>query len=390
MRVLIVGAGIGGLSAALALRRAGAEVVVFERVRQLTHAGQGLLIPPNAVKALRKIRLDEAVDNVGVPGSSGELRSWRGEVLMRLPLAEVKQRTGEETVGVHRGDLQEALLGALAVVAHEEAPRTEKDLVDLRQEGDEVLVRFADGTIESGDLLVGADGLRSRVRAILHADGEPRYAGFTSWRGIARGFPAKKLPLGRGFETWGPGGLFGCGHIGGESIYWFATRLSPRGGRDGPEGPRSQLLRIFDAWHEPIGELIAGTDEAHILRTDVYDRDPLEGGWGQGRVTLLGDAAHPMTPNLGQGASQAIEDAVVLARYLAPAARGEEDVEGALRRYEGERSERTAQIVRRSRNIGRVSHLQNPLLCRLRDAVLRALPDRAQLRQIEEIVAYDV
>src|SRR5919112_1565832 len=322
MRVLIVGAGIGGLSAAIALRGTGAEVAVFERTRRLTHAGQGLLVPPNAVKALRKIGLDEAVDHVGVPGSSGELRSWRGETLMRLPLAEVKQRTGEETVGIHRGDLQEALLSTLIGAAHGEVPRTGKELVEFRQEGDRVLARFADTTTESGDLLVGADGLRSRVRAILHADGEPRYAGFTSWRGIAHGFPAKKLPVGRGFETWGPGGLFGCGHVGDDSIYWFATRTTPKGKRDGPEGPKAQLLRTFDAWHEPIGELIAGTDDAHILRTDVYDRDPLTGSWGQGRVTLLGDAAHPMTPNLGQGASQAIEDAVVLARCLAPAVRG--------------------------------------------------------------------
>lgn len=389
MRVLIAGAGIGGLSAAIALRRVGAEVVIFERARQLTHAGKGLLIPPNAAKALRKIGLDEVVDNVGVPASSGELRTWRGEVLARLPLAEVEQRTGEETVGVHRGDLQEVLLSTLAEVAHGEGPRTGKELVDFQQEGNEVLACFADATTESGDLLVGADGLHSRARAILHADGEPRYAGFTSWRGMAHGFPAEKLPLGRGFETWGPGGLFGCGHVGGDSVYWFATRLTLKGGRDGPEGARAQLLRAFAAWHEPIGELILGTDETDILRTDVYDRDPLEGGWGKERVTLLGDAAHPMTPNLGQGASQAIEDAVVLSRCLAPAVREEADVEGALRSYEDERSERTAQIVRRSRNASRLSHLQNPLLCKLRDVVLKALPDRAQLRQIEEIVAYE-
>jgi 2-polyprenyl-6-methoxyphenol hydroxylase-like FAD-dependent oxidoreductase len=386
---LIAGAGIGGLSAAIALRRVGAEVVVFERARRLTHAGKGLLLPPNAAKALRKIGLGEVIDDIGVPASSGELRSWRGEVLVRLPLAEIEQKTGEETVGVHRGDLQGALLSTLAEVARGEGPRTGKELVDFQQEGKEVLAYFADATTESADLLVGADGLNSRVRAILHADGEPHYAGFTSWRGMAHGFPAEKLPLGRGFETWGPGGLFGCGHVGGDSIYWFATRLTPKGGRDEPEGARAQLLRAFGAWHEPIGDLIAGTDETDILRTDVYDRDPLEGAWGKERVTLLGDAAHPMTPNLGQGASQAIEDAVVLARCLSPVVQQKADVEGALRRYEDERSERTAQIVRRSRNVSRISHLRSLLLCKLRNVMLKALPDRAQLRQILEIVAYE-
>jgi 2-polyprenyl-6-methoxyphenol hydroxylase-like FAD-dependent oxidoreductase len=139
----------------------------------------------------------------------------------------------------------------------------------------------------------------------------------------------------------------------GGRVYWFATGNAPEGGDDGPAGSRAALLEAFRGWHEPVEALIQSTDEGAILRTDIYDPDPLGETWGEGSVTLLGDAAHPMTPNLGQGACQAIEGAVVLARCLGkPGEAG--DVAGALRRYEALRAGRTAAIVRRSRRIGKV------------------------------------
>ena len=145
-------------------------------------------------------------------------------------------------------------------------------------------------------------------------------------------------------------------------------------------------MKLFGGWHQPVAELIAETEECEIRRDDLYDREPLDRPWGEGRVTLLGDAAHPMTPNLGQGACQAIEDAVVLARCVREV--GKDGVPSALRRYEDLRRERVAWIVRRSRALGRVGQLENPILCRLRDVALRAVPDRIQLRQFERVMLY--
>ena len=217
------------------------------------------------------------------------------------------------------------------------------------------------------------------------ANEELRYAGYTSWCGIA--VPRHALvPVGGGFESWGRGRRFGCAHVGGGRIYWFATENAPEGASDGPAGTKAALLETFRGWHEPVEALIRATQEDAILRTDVHDREPLGKRWGEGRATLLGDAAYPVTPNLGQGACQAIEDAVVLARCLRE---GGGSVVGALRRYEGLRADRTAAIVRRSRRIGRVGQLENPLLCRLRDRTLKMIPARTQLRRMEEIAAYE-
>ncbi|HEV8044616.1 MAG TPA: FAD-dependent monooxygenase, partial [Rubrobacter sp.] len=159
-------------------------------------------------------------------------------------------------------------------------------------------------------------------------------------------------------------------------VYWFATRNAPEGEDDGPAGSRAALLGAFCGWHEPVEVLIRATDEDAILRTDIYDRDPLGKTWGAGRATLLGDAAHPMTPNLGQGACQTIEDAVVLARRLRAFRESGEagDTAGALRRYEVLRADRTAAIVRRSRRIGTVGQLENRFLCWLRDRTLKMVP----------------
>jgi len=188
-------------------------------------------------------------------------------------------------------------------------------------------------------------------------------------------------------ESWGQGTRFLSAPIGRGRVYWAATENVPQGADRGPAGGRKDaLLETFRGWHEPIEELIRGTDERVILHTAIYDRDPLGERWGEGRVSILGDAAHPMTPDLGQRACQAIEDAMVLARCLSQ----ESDPTSALRRYEAHRARRVATIVQRSRRLGRVAQLKNPLFCGLRDVLLKTTPDRMLLRQAEEIEAYEV
>lgn len=384
-----MGAGIGGLTAAIALRRVGAEAFVLERTEELKEVGAGLLLAANAQKAFGKLGLQEAVGRLGTRASAGEIRSWRGEVLANVPVAELEKKVGAASVAVHRADLQ----ALLAREAGEETLRLGAEVTSFEQDERGVKVFVADGHEERADLLVGADGLRSRVRARMFGPEEPHYAGYTSWRAVTE--PGEGLlPWGKGFESWGRGVRFGCAHIGKGRVYWFATKNTPEGQKDGPlrtsEGPKQTLLELFRGWHRPVEELVGATEERAIRRDDIYDREPLQGYWGKDRITLLGDSAHPTTPNLGQGACLAIEDAVVLARCLKQGLEDGEDVPTALRRYEDLRRQRAAAIVRRSRLIGRVGQLENPLLCRLRDLVLKATPSGAYGRQVEGVVGYEV
>jgi 2-polyprenyl-6-methoxyphenol hydroxylase-like FAD-dependent oxidoreductase len=383
-KVVVAGGGIGGLTATIALRRAGFEVVVFERATELREVGAGLLLAANAQKALAKLGLAEAVARLGTPASAGEIRSWRGHVLASIPAAELEKKIGTSSAAVHRADLQ-----ALLVREVEDGTlRLGTEVEAFEQDESGVRVLFADGGQESADILIGADGLRSRVRAGLFGPKEPRYAGYTAWRAVVE--PNEDLlPWGAGFESWGRGTRFGCAHVGRGRVYWFATANAPEGGKDAPPGSpagaKATLSHLFSGWHRPVVDLVEAAEEGTILRTDIYDRVPLGERWGTGRVTLLGDAAHPMTPNLGQGACQAIEDAVVLARCLGERGATVE----SLRSYERLRSDRVAMVVRRSRRVGSIGQVKNPAICWLRDRALAMIPPKAQLRQLEEVVGYE-
>ena len=383
-KVAVAGGGIGGLTAAIALRRAGFEVSVFERAAELREVGAGLLLAANAQRTLAKLGLAEAVARLGSPASAGEIRSWRGKVLASIPAAELEKKIGTPSAAVHRADLQ----ALLAREVGEGTLRLGAEVEAFEQDESGVRVLLADGSRESADILVGADGLRSRVKARLFGSEEPCYAGYTAWRAVVE--PKEDLlPWGTGFESWGRGARFGCAHIGDGRVYWFATANAPEGEKDGPTGSlagaKAKLLHLFSRWHRPVADLVEAAEEGAILRTDIYDREPLGERWGEGRVTLLGDAAHPMTPNLGQGACQAIEDAVVLARCLGERGATAE----ALRSYERLRSDRVAMVVRRSRRVGTIGQVKNPAICWLRDRVLAMIPPKAQLRQLEEVVGYE-
>jgi 2-polyprenyl-6-methoxyphenol hydroxylase-like FAD-dependent oxidoreductase len=231
----------------------------------------------------------------------------------------------------------------------------------------EVRARFADGSAREADLVVGADGIHSACRRQLLDDGEPRYSGYFCWRGIAPSPGA----LGDDWagEVWGRGTRFGGCGIDGGRFYWFAVANGPPGGADPPGQARAAVLERFAAYSQPIRDAIAATPEAAILRADIADRPPVT-TWGQGRLTLLGDAAHPMTPNLGQGACQAIEDALVLGVELARDA----EVDAALRRYERARQPRANQVVTAARRIGAVGQWSNPAAIWLRNGMVRLTP----------------
>jgi 2-polyprenyl-6-methoxyphenol hydroxylase-like FAD-dependent oxidoreductase len=375
VRALVVGGGIGGLTAAAALRQAGVDAVVFERARALEAVGAGIALASNGLRAFDRLGIGRAVREAGAVGAGVVVRRPDGSVLLDAPF----RADWMEIVGIRRAALQSILLAA----AGEGVVELGAECTGFRAERNRVTALLADGAEESGDLLVGADGIRSAVRARLHGEGAPLYAGYAAWRAIVR--PPDGTVEPRTFsETWGPGMRFGIVDVGSGFVYWFVSENAPLDARAPHGGAKAAFLERFRDWHAPIPALIEATDGQEITRTGVFDRKPLR-RWGEGRVTLLGDAAHPMTPNVGQGAGQAIEDAIVLADCLA----GAEDVPATLRRYERKRMRRTAGIVRLSRRLGRLAQAESRAGCLVRDTLIGHTPVRVQRRQQERLLAYE-
>ena len=376
-RILIIGAGIGGLTTALALQREGINATVFERVKELHEVGAGLGIWPNAVRAFQKIGFSGLLEMIGKPATCSAILTWQGQTLSETP---VEKRFGTPIIAVHRADLQATLHKALGEgVVHMDAA-----CVGFQQDDTGIRAQFADGQEVEGDLLVGADGLHSVIRSQLFGAAKPRYSGHTAWRGIAHITPRQWYEQ-FATETWGQGRLFGLVPLTQGRMYWYAALTTPEGMRDKEHGKKEELLELFQSYHEPVANVIEATEECAILRNDIYDRPPLP-RWSKGRVTLLGDAAHPMTPNLGQGANQAIEDAVVLAACL----KAENDVIAALHAYEARRLKRTTRIVQQSRRMGQVAHLKQPLAANARNTLFKIMPGRLSLKQLEKILNYEV
>lgn len=371
---LVVGGGIGGLAAALGLRRAGWRVQVLEQAAEIREVGAGIALWLNGMRALDWLGVGGRVRAAGVPDADGWLRDWRGAPILRLTTPELRARYPDLGLVLHRAALHALLLEAVGP----ESVRLGARLTELEDDGHRVAATLEGGERVEGELLIGADGLHSRVREWLHGVEPPRYAGYTAWRAVVSWDAARLLPG----ESWGRGARFGQIPVPGGRAYLFATRSVPAGER-GADGERAELLRIFGAWHDPIPALLEALREEEVLRNDIYDR-PVLRRWGRGRVTLLGDAAHPMTPNLGQGACQALEDAVVLSQRLSAAA----DPEAALRAYEAERIPRANAYVLRSRRVGEVGQWSAAPAVALRTALMRHLGGRLQPRQLAELAAF--
>jgi 2-polyprenyl-6-methoxyphenol hydroxylase-like FAD-dependent oxidoreductase len=367
--VIVVGAGIAGLSAAIALRKTGNEVVVLERAPRIDPVGAGITLFANALRALDRLGVGEAIAVRGAAATRSAILTWEGRELTRVPSDLL-----EGTIALHRADLQAELAAAAGEV------RLGVEVTVVEQSDDAVVAVAADGREEQGDLLVGADGLGSVVRRAI-ADVPIRYAGYTAWRGVS----SVPVEPGRLTESWGVGERFGLVDIGRGRTYWFATKNAPEDDPDEPGGRKAEILRRFSGWHEPIAAVVEAADESAILRNDVYYLEPLP-RWSDGRVVLVGDAAHATTPGVGQGAAQAIEDAVVLADRLA----GSDDVTAALAEYEGIRRPRADAVLKMSRRADKAAQLANPLGWRLRNAVVRRLPQRAQRRQLEPLVRHEL
>lgn len=370
-RIIIIGAGIGGLTAALALRQASFDVEVFERATELREIGAGIGLSPNSVRVLKRMGLMSQVVGQGTVIEAGVTYNASGNIIGRMPmnLAEVP------AVCLHRADLQQVLFSALPP----DDVHFGEQFVEFKQTGDGVTARFASGRTALGEALIGADGLRSKVRAQLLGDGEPIYRGYQCWRGVC-GVPASEVLT----ETFGFGVRMGLVPLGRRGTAWWCCANEAEHAHDEPEGAKARLQHRLKNWHSPIPGVLDATDPAEIIKTGIYDRRPAK-RWSGGRCTLLGDAAHPTTPNMGQGGSMAIEDAVVLARCLSH----DSDPATAFRRYERLRQARTSKVTTVSRYYGILGQWANPGAAWLRTALLRFGSGRAATKGYVKFVSYD-
>jgi 2-polyprenyl-6-methoxyphenol hydroxylase-like FAD-dependent oxidoreductase len=367
MRVGIVGGGIAGLTAAVAFGRIGAEVTVFERPGTAP-AGAGISLFGNGLRALDAVGLGVAVRALGsLPPLPAGIRRPDGRWLARTQPAATT-----DLCVVHRADLQRIL----AAAAPEPEPAV---VVAVSTTGTTARVDLASGGQRAFDLVVGADGIGSRARRAVVADPGIDYAGYTAWRGVT----AARLAVDAAGETWGHGQRFGIAPLGDGRVYWFATASVPPGGRADDE--KKELVGRFEGWHEPIRALLDATEDDAVLRNDILELAAPLPRYVNGRVALVGDAAHAMTPNLGQGGNQALEDAVTLAatvsRHLDPT--------DAMAEYDVVRRARVEPIVRRSRQIGRMGQVSGSVGVALRNALIRLTPAGSTARAAQRIQRWD-
>ena len=382
-KILIAGGGIGGLTAALCLARAGFEAHVFEQAADFGEIGAGIQLSPNCSRVLHHLGLAPALEQCACLPEGTEFRAWKtGRLIGSSSLGPgVRKRYGAPYYHVHRGDLLGVLIEAArqreAIALHASA-----QVEGFVQDAGSVRVAIA-GRTEEADALIGADGIHSTVRAGLFGDEAPTFTGNVAWRALV---PADRLPQGLlnrvATVWWGPGRHFVCYYVRGGSLVNCVCVVEKRGWEVESwteRGDHAELKGDFAGWHAAVQTLIDNMDPESLYKWALYDRPPMS-RWGTGAVTLLGDACHPTLPFMAQGAAMAIEDAAVLAGCLS----GESGIVAGFKRYEDVRRERTARVQNGSRRNGKVFHMRG-FKAWLRNRAAR----RAGGRVMDSLFRYD-
>jgi len=355
-RIAIIGGGIGGLTAALALHRRGLEVEVFEQAAQISEIGAGVALTPNAMKAYRALGIEAEIAAIGFESDYQVVRNWNdGSVVTRVPRKEAYSREfGAPYLTMHRADL----IGVLARSLPERVFRLGARCIGVETGEKNARARFADGRVTEADIVVGADGIHSAVRRSLFGAAAPRFTGCICWRGLV---PLDALPPGLvstdGTMYLGPRSHVIYYMVRGGNVVNFVAHMESEGWTGESwtqECDRSEVMETYAAWHEPLRRLLGSADRYY--KWALYDREPLD-RWSKGCATLLGDSAHAMLPYIGQGACMAIEDGYILASAIAQMPN---DIGEALRHYERLRLPRTHRAVLGARARGEEMHLTSP------------------------------
>ena len=370
LSIIIAGAGIGGLTAAIALARNGHDVRVIEQAPEPRPVGAGISLQPNAMQALAMLDLDQAIAHRGCAASIATLRFSNGAIIRSMDFAPYVDRYGYLPITIHRSDLFDVLHDAAIKSGVQVEFGLSLESFELGSHN--VTVRTSEREIKC-DALIGADGIRSKVRVGLFGEAPVRYSGYVCWRGIVTD-PDLVTTIDAMNEMWGPSARCGYMPCSKDKIYWFATKTTAD--RQRPDGNwKSQ----FANWPHPVPALHAKTPDSQVVFNEISDRKPIF-PWSRGPVTLLGDAAHPMTPNFGQGGAQAIEDAIVLARAVESA----NDPTKAFQAYEKHRYPRAKWFVDGSLRFGRVAQGGNSFWRLIRNHVIPRIPDSATDKMLRQ------
>jgi 2-polyprenyl-6-methoxyphenol hydroxylase-like FAD-dependent oxidoreductase len=372
-KVIVIGGGIGGLCAAIALQKKGVEAHVYEKVPQIKGLGAGITLSINAILALRQAGMEEPLLAVGQELKSMQILDERGRLIAKTELGPVVQKYGAKNISLHRAALHEVLIANMQPGTLHPA----KSFAHLEQDKDSAQVTFTDGTTINGDAVLAFDGIHSAVRQQLLPGAKLRYSGYTCWRGVIDYVPETGRHLTT--ESWGKGKRFGIVPLADNKLYWFATANAKEQDTVMQNMGSTTLNQYFAEFHHPVSEVLSLTTDEQVIWNDIIDLKPI-GKYTFGRVALAGDAAHATTPNMGQGAGMAIEDAVVLAKLLTTM-----DVENALKLYQETRMKRTQGIVKSSYSLGWIAQRENGLVRSLRNAAFRKIPVSVQEKQMQQL-----
>ncbi len=378
MTFTILGGGIAGLTTAIALKQMGIQATVLEAAPIMKPVGAGLVLAANAIKAYRRLGIAEKIITRGQALSTLQILNQRGKVLTSADAVAISQKYDLHNFAIHRAALQDVLLAEL------DSPQiiTNKKAIGFdRLAGGKIEILFADGSTHLTDFLLVADGIHSTIRQQLLQDSKPRYAGYTCWRAVIDD-PGLHLKIAT--ETWGKGSRFGMVPLANNKIYWFACVNAPQNDPILRHCKPADLQRIFQDFHSPIPAILENTSDADLIWNDIIDLKPIA-QFAFGNILLIGDAAHATTPNLGQGACQAIEDAVILAdelkKHTAPM--------DAFVAFEKRRLPRTHYIVNTSWTMGKMAQWSNPLLLALRNAIFQLIPESVNEKQMKRVLEVD-
>ncbi|MBO3076048.1 FAD-dependent monooxygenase [Mammaliicoccus vitulinus] len=366
MKIAVIGAGIGGLTTAGLLCQTGHDVYVYEKRNNLDQVGAGVGIGSNVLKALKQYKMAYAIEQEGQSLRKIEIKSDLDEFLNALMM----NQDDNLNVTIHRNVLHEILKTHVP----KERILLNHKLTEFKQTPDSVRLYFENGVEEQFDLVIAADGIHSVVRTNIYPKSTPKYAGYTCFRGVVN----EKLNLEQdeALEYWGHKGRFGIVPLKDNELYWFCTMNAKENDLQFKSFEKPHLQAYFNQFPNEVRKVLDAQEETGILQHDMYDLVPLK-SFVSGRVVLLGDAAHATTPNMGQGAGQAIEDAVTLTNLIS-----DRDIESALTRYDKIRTKHTKKVILKSRKIGKSAQTSSTLKIKIRNKMLKKLSSKSLSRKV--------
>jgi 2-polyprenyl-6-methoxyphenol hydroxylase-like FAD-dependent oxidoreductase len=381
MKAIIIGGGIGGLTTAIALQQQGIDFEIYEAAPELKPVGAGIVMASNAMQVFQRLSIEQKIMQAGleVHQAFGVDENFR--LISGLDVkGKVASRYGIGSYAIHRGRLQQVLLSEI----DNSKVHLNKRLESVQQIDSKVKVAFQDGSSVEGDIVIGADGIKSTVRKNIFGDLPLRYSGQTCWRGMAK-FILPDDKKGNSYEMWGPkkGLRFGFVPTTPDEVYFFTTFFTSADGRDaGPN--KEKLLQLYAPFGDLPRLIIDATLEDNIIRSDINDLAPIP-QWWKDRVVLVGDAAHATTPNLGQGGCQAVEDAYVIAKCL----KENSNPKKAFAQFQSIRYKKALHVVNTSWQFGKLTNLGNPVSRWLRNNAMRMLPESMAIKELDKILKLD-